>query len=285
MIRKPVFLAALAATLVLPLAARADDDHGHGHGHGNTHGHHKHKEKYWDGNCEVERKWKHGEYEEKRKCRAPERVVVVPAPAPKPVVLVYPPWIVRQQNEYVYEPRHQPQREAVPRREREAVHFVREKRVAREGVADREAALVCLLLPTFDAPVESGEDGLDCAVEDSGLLEQLGDPDAAPPRSADRFEEPRLADDMGLDVPPTVTGPPHLGALTGSAARRVPEAGSDLKAPLSGTDRRSAPARAPAAVAHRDRVRASDRARGGQAIRLCALYPQRRECHLPFRDG
>ena len=112
MIRKPVFLAALAATLVFPLAARADRDHDddHGHGHGKKHGHHKHKEKYWDGNCEVERKWKHGEYEEKRKCRAPERVVVVPAPAPQPVVVVYPPWIERQQNEYVYVPRHQPQR-------------------------------------------------------------------------------------------------------------------------------------------------------------------------------
>src|SRR6478736_4040089 len=93
MIRKPVYLAALAATLVLPFAAHADDDHGHGHGHG----HDKHKEKYWDGNCEVERKWKHGEWEEKRKCRAPERTVVV-----------YPPWIVRQHNEYVYEPRYQP---------------------------------------------------------------------------------------------------------------------------------------------------------------------------------
>jgi surface antigen len=113
MTRKPVYLAALAATLALPLAARADD-HGHGHGHG----HDKHKEKYWDGNCEVERKWKHGEWEEKRKCRAPERIVVVPAPAPQTVVVVpapapqavvvYPPWIVRQHNEYVYEPRYQP---------------------------------------------------------------------------------------------------------------------------------------------------------------------------------
>jgi surface antigen len=112
MTRKPVYLAALAATLVLPFAARADDDHGHGHGHGN------HKEKYWDGNCEVERKWKHGEWEEKRKCRAPERIVVVPAPAPQTVVVVpapapqavvvYPPWIVRQHNEYVYEPSYQP---------------------------------------------------------------------------------------------------------------------------------------------------------------------------------
>ena len=121
MIRKPVYLAAaLAATLVFPLAARADRDHDDDeHGRGHKHGH-KHKEKYWDGNCEVERKWKHGEYEEKRKCREPERVVIVqPAPAPQRVVVVqqapapqavvvYPPWIVRQHNEYVYEPRYQP---------------------------------------------------------------------------------------------------------------------------------------------------------------------------------
>jgi len=109
-VRKPVFLAALGATLLFPLAVRADNDHGHdnhGHGHGNKHGHHNHTEKFWEGNCLVERKWKHGEYEEKRKCKAPQRVVVVPAPAPTPVV-VYPPWIVRQQGQYVYEPRYQP---------------------------------------------------------------------------------------------------------------------------------------------------------------------------------
>jgi uncharacterized protein YcfJ len=91
--------------------ARADRDHdhddddrrehkGHGHGHG------KHKEVYWDGNCKVERKWKHGEYEEKRKCRGPERaqpVVVVPAP-----IVVHPPWMVQQRGEYVYQPKYKP---------------------------------------------------------------------------------------------------------------------------------------------------------------------------------
>ena len=100
MIRKPVQLAALAATLVLPFAARADHDHGHGHGHG--HGHDKHKETYWDGNCKVERKWKHGEMEEKRTCKAP--------PPPPQVVYVYPPWMHRQQNEVTYVPQYQPQR-------------------------------------------------------------------------------------------------------------------------------------------------------------------------------
>nr|WP_201964915.1 glycine zipper 2TM domain-containing protein [Ramlibacter ginsenosidimutans] len=108
--RRFILLAAAAVVFAAP-AARAhghDDEHEHGHGHGWGHGD---KEEYWDGNCRVERKWKHGEMEEKRKCRAPETVVVVPAqPAPPPqVVYVYPPWIVRQQNEYVYAPQYQPQ--------------------------------------------------------------------------------------------------------------------------------------------------------------------------------
>jgi surface antigen len=114
--RTLILLATAAVALAAP-AARAhdhDDDH-HGHGHGK-------KEEYWDGNCKVERKWKHGEYEEKRKCRAPERVVVVPQPAPPQrvvivqepapqprVVYVAPPWIVKQQNEYVYAPQYRPQ--------------------------------------------------------------------------------------------------------------------------------------------------------------------------------
>jgi surface antigen len=105
--RSFILLAAAAVVLAAP-AARADrDDHDRGHGHGKN----KHKEEYWDGNCKVERKWKHGEYEEKRKCRAPERVVVVPAPQPQPqVVYVYPPWMHRQQNEVTYVPQYQPQR-------------------------------------------------------------------------------------------------------------------------------------------------------------------------------
>ena len=105
--RSFILLAAAAAVFAVPAARAHDDDH-HGHGHG--HGHGK-KEEYWDGNCKVERKWKHGEYEEKRKCRAPERVVVVPVqPAPVQTVVVYPPWIHKQQNEYAYVPQYQPQR-------------------------------------------------------------------------------------------------------------------------------------------------------------------------------
>lgn len=102
--RHTIILAALAACCAAP-AAFADPGHGHGH----AWGHDKHKQEYWDGDCKVERKWKHGEYEEKRKCRAPRERVVVVQPAPTRTVVVYPPWIVRQQNEYVYAPQYRPQ--------------------------------------------------------------------------------------------------------------------------------------------------------------------------------
>jgi surface antigen len=133
--RSTILLTALAAVFVAPAAMADRDDHEHGNGHGKGHG--KHKEEYWDGNCKVERKWKHGEYEEKRKCREPETVIVVPErrerervivvperrapetivvmparpmpPPPVQPVYVYPPWIVQQQGQYAYAPQHQPQ--------------------------------------------------------------------------------------------------------------------------------------------------------------------------------
>jgi surface antigen len=121
--RSFVLIASAVAVLVLAPTVRAhdhddDDDHGHGNGRGHAYGHdrdHDHgpkgREEFWDGNCRVVREWKHDQYEEKRTCRAPERVVVVPArPAPPPqVVYVYPPWIVKQQNEYAYAPQYRPQ--------------------------------------------------------------------------------------------------------------------------------------------------------------------------------
>jgi len=110
--RTSILLAAVAAVLAAPAAMADRDDHDHDHEHGRGHGwgHDKHKEEFWDGNCKVKREWKHGEYREKRECRAPERVVVVPAPAPPPVqaVVVYPPWMVQQQGEYVYKPQYRP---------------------------------------------------------------------------------------------------------------------------------------------------------------------------------
>lgn len=61
------------------------------------HARHEHEEEHYaDGNCKVKRKWKHGEYEEKVKCKGapPPRVVAV-QPAP---VVVYPPWFVARQG-------------------------------------------------------------------------------------------------------------------------------------------------------------------------------------------
>lgn len=106
--RSFILLAAAAALLAAPAVRADDDDEHHGHGHGRGHGRGHGKEEYWDGNCKVERKWHHGEYEEKRKCRAPERVVVV-QPQPR-VVYVYPPWMHREHDEVVYVPQYQPQR-------------------------------------------------------------------------------------------------------------------------------------------------------------------------------
>ena len=109
--RTPILLAALAAVLAAPAAYADRDDHDRDHERG--HGHGKHKEEFWDGNCKVTREWKKdGEYKEKRKCRAPERVVVVPARpvqvVPAQPLAVYPPWMVQQQGEYVYRPQYRP---------------------------------------------------------------------------------------------------------------------------------------------------------------------------------
>jgi len=100
--RAPSTLLALSAATLMalaPLAAEADSDrHHHRHKHG--HGRGEYKEKYWDGACEVERKWKrNGDYREKRKCRddygygygAPQPVMV---PMPAPAIVINPPPII-----------------------------------------------------------------------------------------------------------------------------------------------------------------------------------------------
>lgn len=101
--KKPsIYLLALLLGVVAIHPARADDDDDHDDDRPRHH--HKHKEKFYDGNCKVERKWKDGEYEEKRKCWA-QPVVVQPAPVvvqPAPAV-VYPPWMVVQQGAPVYQ--------------------------------------------------------------------------------------------------------------------------------------------------------------------------------------
>lgn len=90
----PVLLL-LALSVAAPVASADDDDDDDRRG---RHKHGKHKETYWDGNCKVERKWKHGEYEEKRKCKGGGPAVVHAAP-----VVVYPPWIVVQQGAPAYQ--------------------------------------------------------------------------------------------------------------------------------------------------------------------------------------
>jgi surface antigen len=108
--RHTILLAA-AIALAAPAAFADRDDHEHErehHGHGHGWGHEKHKEVFREGNCIVERKYKHGEIEEKRKCREPERIVVVPAPPPPPQRVVVLPWYQQQQGTYVYRPQYQP---------------------------------------------------------------------------------------------------------------------------------------------------------------------------------
>ena len=103
---RPTLLALSAATLMTlaPLAAEADSDRHHRHGHG--HGRGEYKEKYWDGACEVERKWKrNGDYSEKRKCRDDDddrgyaygyapRPAMVPMMPVAPAIIINPPPII-----------------------------------------------------------------------------------------------------------------------------------------------------------------------------------------------
>jgi hypothetical protein len=90
----------VAAALAVPLLALADPPPWAGHGkHGD-------RQEYWDGPCKVERKWKHGEWHEKRKCKGPAPAAVyVPAQpvyvAPQPVYVAPPPVYVQPAPVYV----------------------------------------------------------------------------------------------------------------------------------------------------------------------------------------
>jgi surface antigen len=113
--RTSILLAALVAVLAAAPAMADRDDHdrgrgrGHDQGHGHGHGHGKHKEVFQDGNCKVTREWKRdGEYKEKRKCKGPERAHVHSAAPVRQQAVVVPPWMVRQQDEYVYRPQYRP---------------------------------------------------------------------------------------------------------------------------------------------------------------------------------
>ncbi|WP_193161140.1 RT0821/Lpp0805 family surface protein [Microbulbifer hainanensis] len=93
----------IAATLIgcgLAALTHADPPEGRGW---KKHHHKKHyeaREEYWDGNCRVERKWKHnGDYVEERHCQAPRQQVRV---------VVLPPWFDQRQPEPVYQPEWRP---------------------------------------------------------------------------------------------------------------------------------------------------------------------------------
>lgn len=98
-----VLFAALATAPIAAFADRDKDESGHGK---HRHGHHEYKHEYWDGNCKVEIKQKHGEYKEERKCRTPQHVHA-PAPVymvPQPVMVAPQPVMVAPQPVYVPAP-------------------------------------------------------------------------------------------------------------------------------------------------------------------------------------
>ncbi|WP_346836966.1 glycine zipper 2TM domain-containing protein [Microbulbifer sp. SAOS-129_SWC] len=70
--------------------------------HDRHHDRYQAREEYWDGNCKVERKWKHnGDYTEERHCHNDYR-------RPAQVVVVLPPWLQRQSGEPQYIPESRP---------------------------------------------------------------------------------------------------------------------------------------------------------------------------------
>ena len=95
------------------------------------------------------------------------------------------------------------------RRERRAVHLVREQHLGAMRVHQREAALVRLLDAALQAVVEAGEDDLDGVVGDAGFRQEPAQRRPAPDRRAHGLLEPGLADDVGLDERPAVAGALH----------------------------------------------------------------------------
>src|SRR4029078_6892122 len=84
----------------------------------------------------------------------------------------------------------QPEREAVLRRQRSAVHLVGDEAPPAHGLGDGEAGLAALLELALPPAVEAREHDVDPVAGRTGLLEQLGERDAAPTRGADRRREP-----------------------------------------------------------------------------------------------
>ena len=141
---------------------------------------------------------------------------------------------------------HQPEREAVLRRQRSAVQVVGEERIAAERLRERQRTPVTLLDASLDAAVEPGEDDLDRTLERFGLREQGGERGAAPASVADRLEQPGLADRPRLHSRPPVAGAFHRrdevgrGPLAQVAERqrqRLRHAAADLEPPRIRVDR------------------------------------------------
>ena len=84
--------------------------------------------------------------------------------------------------------------------QRNAVHLVRQEGIARHDLVDWKAPFVRLFLPTLHAAVEPCEQHLDGAVLHAGFFQQRGNGDTAPARRPDSLEQPRLTDDVRLDV-------------------------------------------------------------------------------------
>jgi surface antigen len=92
--------ALLALSIACGLAAPALADPPEGRGW-KKHGHES-KEEYWDGNCKVERKWKHnGDYTEERKCKGGHH-------HGDQVTVVLPPWFRVEAGGAVYDDRWEP---------------------------------------------------------------------------------------------------------------------------------------------------------------------------------
>lgn len=84
-------LTPLLTALALACLADASWAHGGGHRHHHRKEHKEHKEQFWDGNCQVERKWKrNGEYKEKRRCHDRPAAYYAPQPVYAAPVLVAP---------------------------------------------------------------------------------------------------------------------------------------------------------------------------------------------------
>ncbi len=95
------------------------------------------------------------------------------------------------------------------RRQRGAVHLVREDGAALECLVHRQAALVALLDVALDPAVEASEDDVDCIAREPRLLEQGRERHASPPGGPDRLHQPRLADRPRLEQRAAVAGALH----------------------------------------------------------------------------